>query len=147
MDGPEREGAKVIEIVHLAFLQTLPSYLPVSDYVVKGGANLRLWYGSRRRSQGIDLDHLGDRFSAVEDKVDAAIASRVFQDLLRVAGVTMTPPTKPEQTDTTRRWRFAIVGPDAHLNTRIEFSGRAVADPERALEPAPGAPRTDRHHR
>ena len=97
MDGPKREGAKLIEILHLALLQTLPSYLPVSDYVVKGGANLRLWYGSRRRSQDIGLDYLGDRFSAVEDKVDAAIASRVFQDLLRVVGVTMTPPTKPKQ--------------------------------------------------
>jgi hypothetical protein len=136
MDIPKREGAKLIEILHLAFLQTLPSYLPVSDYVVKGGANLRLWYGSRRRSQDIDLDYLGDRFSAVEDKVDAAIASRVFQDLLRVAGVTMTAPTKPKQTDTTRRWKFAISGPDAHLNTKIEFSGRGVADVERALEPA-----------
>jgi hypothetical protein len=136
MIDQKRNGARLIEIVHLVFLQVLPSYLPVTDYVVKGGANLRLWYASRRRSQDIDLDYLGDRFVAVEGKVDAAIASRAFQDLLRVANVTMTQPTKPKQTDTTRRWKFAISGADAHLNTKIEFSGRSVVDTERALEPA-----------
>ncbi len=136
MMDQRRGGAQLIETLHLVFLQVLPSYLPVSDYVVKGGANLRLWYASRRRSQDIDLDYLGDRFAAVEAKVDAALASRAFRDLLRVAGVSMTEPTKPKQTDTTRRWKFAVSGPKAHLNTKIEFSGRSGVDTERALEPA-----------
>lgn len=136
MTDQRRRGAQLIEILHLVFLQVLPSYLPVSDYVVKGGANLRLWYSSRRRSQDIDLDYLGDRFATVEAKVDAALSSRAFQDLLRVAGVSMTEPTKPKQTDTTRRWKFTVSGPNAHLNTKIEFSGRADDDVERALEPA-----------
>ena len=59
----EREGAKLVELLHLAFLQVLPSHLPVRDYAVKGGANLRLFYQSRRRSQDIDLDYLGPGFS------------------------------------------------------------------------------------
>jgi len=136
MDDPVRNGARLIEILHLAFLQVLPSHMPVADYVVKGGANLRLWYDSRRRSQDIDLDYLGERFSVVETKVDAVLASRAFGDLLRVAGVEMTEPTKPKQTDTTRRWKFAVSGPGALLHSKIEFSGRGGADPERALEPA-----------
>ena len=53
-----REGAKLVEVLHLVFLQVLPSYLPVANYAVKGGANLRLFYGSRRRSQDIDLERL-----------------------------------------------------------------------------------------
>lgn len=121
--------------LHLAFLQLLPSYLPIGSYVVKGGANLRLWYDSRRRSQDIDLDYLGDRFDAVEDKVDAVLASRAFRDLLRLAGVTMTDPTKPHQFETTRRWKFSVHGPGAYLNSKIEFSARGADYPERALEP------------
>ena len=42
MSTERRGGAQLVELVHLVFLQVLPSYLPVSDYVVKGGANLRL---------------------------------------------------------------------------------------------------------
>ena len=133
----KREGAKLVELLHLALLQVMPSYLPVSDYAVKGGANLRLFYGSRRRSQDIDFDYLGSRFHAVEGAVDAALASRAFRDLLRVAGVEMSEPTKPKQTDTTRRWKFYVDGPDAHLNTKIEFSARE-ADAEHAFEAARG---------
>jgi Nucleotidyl transferase AbiEii toxin, Type IV TA system len=130
-----REGAKLVELLHLALLQVMPSYLPVSDYTVKGGANLRLFYGSRRRSQDIDFDYLGSRFDAVEGGLDAALASRAFRDLLRVAGVEMSEPTKPKQTDTTRRWKFFVEGPEARLNTKIEFSARE-ADPEHAFETA-----------
>jgi predicted nucleotidyltransferase component of viral defense system len=128
----QREGAKLVEVLHLVLLQVLPSYLPVASYAVKGGANLRLFYASRRRSQDIDFDYLGGRFDSVEDAVDAALASRAFRDLLRVAGVEMSGPTKPK-----RRWKFAVDGPAAHLNTKIEFSARA-ADPEHAFEAARG---------
>jgi len=130
-----REGAKLVELLHLALLQVMPSYLPVSDYAVKGGANLRLFYSSRRRSQDIDLDYLGSQFHAVEGAVDSALASRAFRDLLRVAGVEMSEPTKPKQTDTTRRWKFQVDGPAAHLNTKIEFSARE-ADADHAFETA-----------
>src|SRR5450759_4904507 len=127
-----REGAKLVELLHLSLLQVMPSYLPVSDYAVKGGANMRLFYGSRRRSQDIDLDYLGGRFHIVEDAVDAALASRAFRDLLRVVGVEMSEPTKPMQTDTTRRWKFQVDGPAAKLNTKIEFSARE-ADAENSI--------------
>src|SRR5450756_2083921 len=132
-----REGAKLVELLHLVLLQVMPSYLPVSDYAVKGGANLRLFYGSRRRSQDIDFDYLGSQFHAVEGAVDGALASRAFRDLLRVAGVEMSDPTKPTQNDTTRRWKFQVDGPAAHLNTKIEFSARE-ADAEHAFEAARG---------
>jgi hypothetical protein len=132
----KREGAKLVELLHLAFLQVLPSHLPVRDYAVKGGANLRLFYQSRRRSQDIDLDYLGPGFYDVETRVDNALASHAFSDLLRVAGVTMTEPTKPKQTDTTRRWKFTVKGASGYLNTKIEFSARGGVDPERAFEAA-----------
>lgn len=125
-----REGAKLVEVVQLAFLQVIPSYLPPTEYIVKGGANLRLFYESRRRSQDIDLDYLGQRFHLVETRVDETLAARAFRDLLRVAGVAMSEPSKPKQTDTTRRWKFAVEGEGAFLNTKIEFSARGIVDPE-----------------
>src|SRR5664280_897080 len=130
-----REGAKLVELLHLALLQVMPSHLPVSDYAVKGGANLRLFYGSRLRSQDIDFDYLGSRFEAVVAGLHAALASRAFRALLRVAGVKMSEPTKPIKTDTTRCWKLRVEGPDARLNTKIEFSARE-ADPEHAFETA-----------
>lgn len=129
-------GAKLIEFLQLAFLQVLPTRLPIAAYVVKGGANMRLFYDSRRRSQDIDLDYVGAAFWKVEDKVDETLGSRAFRDLLRLAGVEMADLTKPKQTDTTRRWKFVVVGSGARLNSKIEFSSRNAADPEYALEAA-----------
>ena len=133
-----REGAKLIEVVHLALLQALPSRMPVGGYIVKGGASLRLFEQSARRSQDIDLDYAGrpDRFDQVEEQVDATLRSPVFQNVLRLAGVAMSEPTKPKQTDTTRRWKFSVEGEGAFLNSNIEFSNRGVADPEHAFETA-----------
>lgn len=126
-----REGAKLIEILHLALLQVLPSHMALAEYVVKGGANLRLFEQSARRSQDIDIDYAGrqDRFAAVEDKVDATLSSAPFRSILALVGFTMTEPTKPKQTHTTRRWKFSVEGPGAFLNSKIEFSNRGV-DPE-----------------
>jgi hypothetical protein len=131
-----RAGAKLIEFLQLALLQVLPTHLPIAEYVVKGGANMRLFYDSRRRSQDIDLDYLGPASWKVEDKVDETLDSRAFRDLLRLAGVEMTDLTKPKQTATTRRWKFTVVGSEARLNSKIEFSSRSAADPEYALEAA-----------
>jgi predicted nucleotidyltransferase component of viral defense system len=131
-------GARLIEFLQLAFLQVLPTRMPVADYVVKGGANLRLFYDSRRRSQDIDLDYLGAAFWKVEEKVDETLASRAFRDLLRLASVEMVDLTKPKQTGTTRRWKFAVAGTGTRtrLNSKIEFSSRKAADPEYAVESA-----------
>lgn len=125
-----REGAKLVEFLHLAFLQVLPTRLPVADYVVKGGANLRLFFDSRRRSQDIDLDYVGSAFWRTEERVDAVLHSRAFNDLLRVQGVRVIDLAKTKQTNTTRRWKFAVRNNGAWLNSKIEFSARGNTDPE-----------------
>lgn len=124
-----REG-KLIEFLHLAFLQVLPTRLPVAEYVVKGGANLRLFFDSRRRSQDIDLDYVGSAFWRAEERVDVVLGSRAFTDLLRLQGVELVDLAKTKQTDTTRRWKFAVQGGGAWLNSKIEFSARGTTDPE-----------------
>ena len=121
-----REGARLTEFLQLAFLQVLPVHMTPDSYVVKGGANLRLFYHSVRRSQDIDLDFVGSAFWKIEDRVDETLASRAFRDLLRVAGAQLTEPTKPKQTDTTRRWKFEVSGASGRLNSKVEFSARVA---------------------
>ncbi|MGZ8761173.1 MAG: nucleotidyl transferase AbiEii/AbiGii toxin family protein [Aeromicrobium sp.] len=125
-----RRGAKLVEFLHLAFLQVLPTRLPVAEYVVNGGANLRLFFNSRRRSQDIDLDYVGSAFWRAEERVDAVLASRAFVDLLRIEGVELVDLAKTKQTDTTRRWKFAVRGGGAWLNSKIGFSAHGNTDPE-----------------
>ncbi len=132
----DREGAKLIEFLHLAFLQVLPTRLPVGDYIVKGGANLRLFFNSRRRSQDIDLDYAGNAFWKIEERVDAVLASRAFIDLLRVRGIQLLDLTRSKQTDTTRRWKFAVQRAGTELNSRIKFSARQTRDPEISFDTA-----------
>ena len=131
---PVREGAKSIEFLHLAFLQVLPTRLAASDYIVKGGANLRLFFNSRRRSQDIDLDYVGTAFWKTEERVDAVLDSRAFKELLRVRGIELVDLTKSKQTDTTRRWKFAVQRAGSQLNSKIEFSARRKRDAEVAFD-------------
>lgn len=127
-------GAKAVEFLHLAFLQVLSANLDPARYVLRGGANLRLFYDSPRRSQDIDLDVVGEAGWSIEERVDEALRSRTFHDFLRLGQITMSSPTKPKQTATTRRWKFSVQGPEGVLNTKIEFSARSTVDPERSLE-------------
>lgn len=129
------QGAKLIEFLHLAFLQVLPVHVREAEYVVKGGANLRLFYDSRRRSQDIDCDFAGTAFWRLGDHVDDVLASRAFLDLLKVRRIGVVDLTKPKQTDTTRRWKFTVKGAGTQLNSKIEFSARHT-DPEYAMATA-----------
>lgn len=133
--GERSEGAKLIEFLHLAFLQVLPVHVREAEYVVKGGANLRLFYNSRRRSQDIDLDFTGSAFWRLGERVDGVLGSRAFLDLLRVRGMDLVDLSKPKQTETTRRWKFTVRRAGTRLNSKIEFSSRHV-DPEFAMETA-----------
>jgi predicted nucleotidyltransferase component of viral defense system len=47
---------QTIEFFHIAFLAVLGTRLDSARYVLKGGANLRYFFGSQRYSEDIDLD-------------------------------------------------------------------------------------------
>ena len=66
---------QAIEIFHLAFLQVLPQHLPPLNYAVKGGANLRLFLGSVRRSEDIDFNFVGHVPWSLQPRIDAALKS------------------------------------------------------------------------
>jgi hypothetical protein len=118
---------QVIECFHLAFLGTLPSHLPRDAYVLKGGANLRYFYGSFRYSEDIDFDALMDEGWRLEEKVDAALASASLKLTLRRSGVSVASvSSQAKQTETTQRWKLKLEasGHQTPMSTKIEFSRR-----------------------
>jgi hypothetical protein len=115
-----------IEFFHLAFLEVLAKRLDPSRYVLKGGANLRYFFGSARYSEDIDIDLARPLPRDLEAKVDSIITSRALALLLRLGGLAVAEFTTPKQTETTRRWKVALAGADDEpVRTKIEFSGRA----------------------
>jgi len=128
-------NAQVIEFFHLTFLQVLPVRLGRSRYVLKGGANLRYFFGSLRYSEDIDLDAVDVEPWQLEAKVDEVLASPMIRTLLRGGGLAVDRVTKPKQTATIQRWKLVITvhGSRVPVRTKIEFSHRDT-NPRRILE-------------
>src|SRR3989442_8954772 len=120
-----RAIGEAIELFQLAFLEVAVVRLPLADFVLKGGANMRFFFASQRRSRDIDFDYRGQRLDAFADRVDEVLTSRALAELLREHHLTLSDPRRSKQTTTTRRWKFALTG-DAVVDasSKIEFSAR-----------------------
>jgi predicted nucleotidyltransferase component of viral defense system len=125
-----------VECFHLVLLRVLEARLDRSSWVVKGGVNLRAWFGSLRYSEDLDLDALKGTRHRLMERVDRVLAARAFHDMLAVQGLSLVRSTKPKQTETTQRWKFELQaeGMELRLHTRVEFSRRGSAE-DYALEP------------
>ncbi len=123
-----------IEILHLTFLRLLCAGRDRGNYVVKGGCNMRFFFGSRRYSEALDLDVRGVPQATLKDRVDAILDSQVFRESLRAVGIDLRRATAPKQTPTTQRWKIMIGTRDHEdLGTKVECSRRG-ADGETAFE-------------
>lgn len=131
-----RLAVQHVECFHLVLLRMLESRLDRASWVVKGGVNLRAWFGSVRYSEDLDVDALFGSRHALAEKVDRLLAARAFHDLLAAQGLTLARTSKPKQTDTTQRWKFELhaAGAELPLQTRVEFSRRGSVE-DHALEP------------
>jgi len=146
--------AQIIEHFHLAFLQVLAGRLPQASHVLKGGANLRYFFGSFRYSEGIDLDARGIEAWALTDRVDGVLGSAALTALLGAGGLAVSQATKPKQTDTTQRWRVEVTTRNRdQVRTKIEFSRRngdqrylLEAVPEQVVAPYALRPPTLQHY-
>lgn len=118
-------NAQIIETFHVAFLDALPTRLDLSRYVLKGGANLRYFFGSVRYSEDIDFDLDGEESWRLTDKVNAVLDSLV-DPLLRARGLSVGDYSYRKQTGTTQRWKVGVkvVDDDDLVRTKIEFSNR-----------------------
>jgi hypothetical protein len=121
----ELSYAQRIEFFHLAFLEVLAKRLDPSRYILKGGANLRYFFGSARYSEDIDIDLTRPLPRDLEAKVDSIISSRPLALLLRLGGLDVAEFTTPKQTETPGRWKVALAAGGKPVRTKIGFSGRA----------------------
>lgn len=123
---PTLSDREVVELFHLTFLRLLASGPDKDRYIVKGGCNLRFFYGSPRYSDDLDLDVTKAPREALKAKVDKLLASPPLTAALRSSEITLGAVTAPKQTETTQRWKIALVvaGRSRDLHTKIEFSRR-----------------------
>jgi len=127
---------EAVEAFHLGFLRALGRRLAPSVYALKGGTNLRLFFGSIRYSEGMDLDVEGPPVFELRDKVRAILDSPGLIGSLRPLGIeAIRPPDlgKAKQTQTVQRFEVHLLttaGED--LATKIEFSRRGLDPPIRA---------------
>jgi hypothetical protein len=128
---------QAVEAFHLAFLRIAEARLDRSSYVVKGGVNLRGWFGSQRYSEDLDLDVLRGEVFELKERVDGLLGAAPFARLLKTLGIEITRTSRPKQTETTQRWKFGLraAGTEVEFHTKVEFSRRG-SDDEFVLEPA-----------
>ncbi|HEV2249870.1 MAG TPA: nucleotidyl transferase AbiEii/AbiGii toxin family protein, partial [Candidatus Limnocylindria bacterium] len=124
-ETPERGAARTIEQFHIAFLEVASSQLPLGEYVVKDGVNIRFFFGSGRRSKDVDFDYVGDRFEGFGNRVAATLRSEALRRLLATREIEVGNVRDDKQTNTTRRWRFKLSRPGvADASSKLEFSNR-----------------------
>jgi len=115
------------EVFHLAFLRALARSVPLSTFVLKGGSNLRFFFGSIRYSADMDLDTSGLPVHVLRDRVMAILVSPALGDTLRTFGIErVVPPSmaSAKQTATVQRFKVHLItGAGEDLSTKVEFSG------------------------
>lgn len=114
---------ETVEVFHLEFVRVLAA--TQAKYAIKGGCNLRFFFGSVRYSDDLDLDVTVTAKGTLEKQVDKILKSRPLAHLLKIHGIKIAQISKPKQTDTTQRWKVALETEQySNINTKIEFSRR-----------------------
>jgi predicted nucleotidyltransferase component of viral defense system len=126
---------EAIEAFHLAFLSHLAKDPNKMLYVVKGGQNLRFFFGSIRHSDDLDMDVVVTTEETLKKKVDKILSSGSFKKNLLLYGIEVAETSTPKQTDTTQRWKMSlkVTGLRDLVPTRLEFSRRATDSQESVL--------------
>lgn len=138
MHGTIYNQLQLREIFHLEFLRWLGRKVKPENYALKGGVNLRFFFGSIRYSEDMDLDAVGIKVGVLKDAVMKILTAPSFQAVLRPFGIekVVAPDiSRAKQTETTQRFKvhlLAAAGED--LFTKVEFSRRGfngipVAEP------------------
>lgn len=129
-----REG---VEIFHLTFLAELGTKLDQSLYAVKGGCNLRFFFHSIRYSEDLDMDVDTTSVQTLRRKVDRLLSGASLQRTLASRGVQLGSRSAPKQTETTQRWKIALMVEGKQAHTKVEFSRRGL-QPGREFGPVDG---------
>lgn len=133
---------QIVELFHLLFIRQLATGADRARFALKGGCNLRFYFGSVRYSEDLDLDVLEMPRGTLKNKVDRLLRAPALALPLQAQGVTVVDVTAPKQTDTTQRWKVGLrtAGGSVPLRTKVEFSRRrGGADEDLAVEPVGAA--------
>jgi len=94
--------------------------------VLKGGCNLRFFFGSNRYSEDIDFDVEVISRETLRKRVDKLLASQPFHALLAARKIVIGNFSTPKQTDTVQRWKVSLRVGRVEIPTKIEFSRRVI---------------------
>jgi predicted nucleotidyltransferase component of viral defense system len=115
------------ELFHLVFLRALVAKGEDKGLVaLKGGCNLRFFFGSVRYSEDMDLDVVVIAKDTLKKKVDRLLQSPAVTAPLKSHGLTIVESSAPKQTETTQRWKVGLrrAGDELPIRTKVEFSRR-----------------------
>ena len=128
------------ELVHLLILRELIGLREGSGVTVKGGVNLRLFFGSVRYSEDMDLDGTAQASAAIRNFLKGMFEDREFSRRLKTFGIRgLDPGEGPNKdTETTFRYKFAVmVSGGIQYPTKVEVSFRKRHAADRAVIEAP----------
>ena len=123
-----RKQGRAIELFHLAYCQVAAARLPLNEFALKGGGNLRFFLHSPRRSADLDLDFLGRKFGRFGERMDEVLSSRQLSELLRLRDIELRfEGHRAKDTETVKRWKFQLARPGMETaSSKIEFSNRGT---------------------
>ncbi|MDP9281328.1 MAG: nucleotidyl transferase AbiEii/AbiGii toxin family protein [Chloroflexota bacterium] len=126
-DTELRKQGRAIELFHLAYCQVAAARLPLDEFAMKGGGNLRFFLRSARRSADLELDYLGRKFARFGERMDEVLMSRQLSELLRLRDIELRfEGHRAKDTETVKRWKFQLARPGMETaSSKIEFSNRA----------------------
>lgn len=132
MNGISYPPLQLRELFHLEVLRRLAQKLKPGQYALKGGVNMRFFFGSPRYSEDMDLDVQIVAGHVLRDAVMAIVTSPSLQETLASFGVkSIIAPDigKAKQTETTQRFKIHLTTPSGEdMFTKIEFSRRGIKD-------------------
>ena len=99
---------QAVEVFHLHFVRLLMAGRDKGGLIVKGGCNLRFFFGSIRYSEDLDLDVRHVSEEALGTRVRSVLDSTVLEESLQIAGIAVVRTSAPKQASTTQRWKIAI---------------------------------------
>ncbi len=124
------------EAFHLLFLRELVRSAPLESFVLKGGSNLRFFFGSIRYSEDMDLDAGDIPVHALTDRVMAILEAPALSAAMRPHGIReVVPPDlmHAKQTETVQRFKVHLLTTaNEDLFTKVEFSRRGFDAPLKA---------------
>lgn len=121
------------EIFHLEFLRRLANAIPLENFALKGGCNMRFFFGSARYSEDMDIDVAATPVHTLQDHVMGVLSSTGLKNTLQTFGIERLTPqdiARAKQTETVQRFKVRLLtSANEDFPTKIEFSRRGLDAP------------------